>query len=93
MLPLFHNTKFRIARTTNMTPGKKQAVNQDTDPYHSGSPPEPMAYPLAIPRKRYRTIIPIRSIPLEAGDMNKCGKNDCCDCHVQNLNPITNHYA
>jgi hypothetical protein len=75
VLSLFHNTKFRTVRTVNMTPGKKQAVNQDTDLQPSDVPlivlqNRTLTYPLAIPRKRYRTIIPVRSIPLEAGDMN-----------------------
>jgi hypothetical protein len=56
-------------------PGKKQEVSQATD-FHPSEVPlivlqrRTPTYPKIMPRKRYKMIIPVRSIPLEAGERN-----------------------
>jgi hypothetical protein len=75
MLFLLHRMEFSTLRMMKTIPGKKQEVSQATYFQPSKVPlivlqRRTPTYPEIMPRKRYKTIIPIRSIPLEAGVRN-----------------------
>ncbi|KAI5432575.1 hypothetical protein KIW84_020041 [Lathyrus oleraceus] len=74
VLLLPQRTKFSAVRIVKAIPGKKHAANHEIDLHPSEVPfmvlqRRTLTYPEAIPRKRYKIIIPVSSIPREAGDM------------------------
>ncbi|WVZ08592.1 hypothetical protein V8G54_021938 [Vigna mungo] len=74
VLLLPQRRKLSPVRIINAIPGKKQADNQEIDLHPSEVAlrvlhRRTLTYPAAIPKKRYKIIIPVSSIPLEAGDM------------------------